>query len=349
MTVPAPSLDHLKRMTDDTSLFEHAIGALPNRALGYCSDDAGRALAVAVRSDEPGAERLAERYLEFLVQAHEGDGRFRLRLGFDRRWTDDEPSDDACGRALFGIGVAAAAAPWAHVRREARRLFEDAAAFRSYHPRATASAVVGAADLFVADPTCEAAGRMVEDARASLPRARGDGRWAWPQPRLAYANALLPEALIAIGRATGDTASMQEGLGLLRWLIDMEHRAGHLSFTPAGGRGPDDPRPGFDQQPIEAGALADACARAFDETSDGDWLPPLRMCVGWFEGMNDRGVAMLDANTGGSFDGLEARGVNENKGAESAIALITTLQQAHRLAPMMGRTSQRAASSAASS
>ena len=71
MTLPEPTLRHLQRMTDDTSLFEHAIGSLPHRALGYCTDDAGRGLAVAVRSEDAVAEELAERWLAFLVQAHD--------------------------------------------------------------------------------------------------------------------------------------------------------------------------------------------------------------------------------------------------------------------------------------
>ena len=46
MNLPMPDLRHLVRMTDDTGLFEHAHGAVPRPAHGYCSDDAGRALAV---------------------------------------------------------------------------------------------------------------------------------------------------------------------------------------------------------------------------------------------------------------------------------------------------------------
>ena len=348
MTSPEPTLRHLKRMTDDTSLFEHAIGSLPHRSLGYCTDDAGRGLAVAVRSEEAGAEQLAERWLSFLVQAHETDGRFRLRMGFDRRWTDDPPSDDANGRAIFGIGVAAAASPWTHIRREARRLFERASAFRSGFPRATAHAVVGAADLFVADERCISARSMVEDGLASLPRGTDDERWPWPEPRLAYGNALLPEALIAAGTAVGDDVAIQEGLRLLRWLVESETIAGHLSFTPAAGRGSDDVRPAFDQQPIEAGVLAEACARAFVVTTDDSWLEALRLCVRWFEGVNDAGVQMFDPETGGCFDGLEAAGVNENQGAESTIALVTTLQHADRLKERSA-SRQRAARSAASS
>jgi hypothetical protein len=346
--VPEPSLRHLRRMTDDTSLFEHAIGGLPNRSLGYCTDDAGRGLAVAARSSEVGADLLAERWLAFLVQAHEGDGRFRLRLGFDRRWTDDPASDDACGRAIFGIGVAAAVAPWSHVRREARRLFEPASAFRSPHVRATADAVIGAAELLATEPGSVAARSMVQDGLASLPRGSTDGGWPWPEPRLAYANALLPEALIAAGHVGGDDDAVRIGLGLLRWLIDLQVRNGHLSFVPAEGLDPEGATaPGFDQQPIEAGALANACARAFDVTRDPSWLEPLRLCVAWFEGSNDAGAPMVDPETGGAFDGLEPDGVNENQGAESTIALVATLQAGRHL---LGTASvpQRSARSSAS-
>ena len=235
MTLPEPALRHLQRMTDDTSLFEHAIGSLPHRALGYCTDDAGRGLAVAVRSDEAIAEDLAERWLSFLVQAHDGDGRFRLRMGFDRRWTADPSSDDACGRAIFGIGITAAISPWAHIGREARRLFELAAPFRSAYPRATAHALVGAAELVVSDERCVSARSLVEDGLASLPRGTDNERWMWPEPRLAYGNALLPEALIAGGHAIGDDDAVNEGLRLLRWLVDAETLGDHFSFTSSAG------------------------------------------------------------------------------------------------------------------
>jgi hypothetical protein len=190
---------------------------------------------------------------------------------------------------------------------------------------------------------------LVDDALRSMPRGSNDERWPWPEPRLAYGNALLPEALIATGHAAGDDGAVEEGLRLLRWLIEGEIRDGHLSFTPAAGREPGEAGPLFDQQPIEAGALADACARAFDVTNDVAWLETLRLCVAWFEGQNDVGVPMFDEETGGAFDGLHPHGVNENQGAESAISLITTLQQAQRLkAVSVGRV-QRAASSAANS
>ena len=350
MTTPEPSLRHLMRMLDDTGLFEHAIGALPRRSNGYCTDDAGRALAVAARSgDDRDAMLLAERCLAFLAYAHEGEGRFRLRMAFDRRWTADPASEDACGRAIFGIGVAAAVAPWAHVRREAARLFREAAAFRATFVRATAPAVIGAAEFLRTEPGDAAATSLIDDALRRFPRPSADERWPWPEERLAYANAVLPEAMIAGGAAVGDMATVDDGLRLLGWLVEAERLGDHFSFTPTAGRGPDDPRPGFDQQPIEAGALADACGRAFDVTGDPIWIEPVVLAAGWFQGRNDVGVPMFDPDTGGGFDGLHRDGVNQNQGAESTIELITTLQQAQRVDAVVGRTSQPDSASASSS
>ena len=99
-----------------------------------------------------------------------------------------------------------------------------------------------------------------------------DADWPWPEPRLSYANAVLPEALLAAGRsARRDPRSSRTVSRLLRWLLDRETVDGHLSPTPVGGAGPGDRPPGFDQQPIEVAAMADACARAAAVTGDADW------------------------------------------------------------------------------
>ncbi|GAF95950.1 unnamed protein product, partial [marine sediment metagenome] len=42
--VPEPSLDHIKKLTDDTGLYQHAKFTIPNREYGYCTDDNARAV-----------------------------------------------------------------------------------------------------------------------------------------------------------------------------------------------------------------------------------------------------------------------------------------------------------------
>jgi hypothetical protein len=111
---------------------------------------------------------------------------------------------------------------------------------------------------------------------------------------------------------------------MLWWLIAHEWRDEHFSFTPVGGAGPHDRPPGFDQQPIEAATMADACVHAFDRTGDECWLEKFVAANQWFHGLNDGARVMFDAATGGGYDGLTRDGVNTNQGAESTLAYVAT-------------------------
>jgi hypothetical protein len=57
--------------------------------------------------------------------------------------------------------------------------------------------------------------------------------------------------------------------------------------------------------------------------------------VAWFLGDNDAGAVMWDAESGGGYDGLQIDGPNRNEGAESTLALISTLQHGRNLVPAM--------------
>ena len=103
-------------------------------------------------------------------------------------------------------------------------------------------------------------------------------------------------------------------------------------MVPVGGRGPGEAGPAFDQQPIEVAALADACARAYLIAGRPRWVEGCELAAGWFLGVNDSGTPMHDPTTGGGFDGLQHDGRNENQGAESTLALLSTLQQARAMA-----------------
>ena len=194
-----------------------------------------------------------------------------------------------------------------------------------------AYAALGAAQIRRISPDDEAAQRMLHDVRQMLPRPRLDPAWPWPEARLSYANAVIPQAMVAIGTELGDDDLLRDGLRLLRWLVEEQTADEHLSLVPAGGRGPGDARPGFDQQPIEAAALAEAASAAYQATGDETWRVVLDRCLAWFEGANDSHVPMRDAETGGGFDGLEPTGVNQNQGAESTLAWLSCLQLAQAL------------------
>lgn len=330
---PEPKFDHLLAMTDRHGTFEHACLAEPRLEHGYCTDDMARVLVVVSREPDAsdGVTALAKLAVRFLNEAQSFAGGCRNRMDRHGRWTDDFAFEDCWGRCLWGLGTAAAHSGIGLVRSLSVVQFERAARGRSVWPRAMAFAALGAAELLGVDPGHRAARQLIADYAAGVAAVGTDLDWPWPEARLTYANALLPEAMIAAGTTLEDSALTQRGLDLLEWLIDCETLDGHLSVSPAAGWTAGEPRPGFDQQPIEVATLADACARAADIDASAIWPNTVRAAAAWFEGANDTGVPMWNSTTGGGFDGLRADCVNLNQGAESTLAVLSTFQQARRL------------------
>lgn len=325
---------HLASMTDERGLFEHALLRTPRREHGYCTDDVARALTVVVNEPVSSVElvRMTGVYLSFLERAVDPRGAVHNRLSADGTWQDSPTIGDWWGRAVGGLGAAVRSAADPAMQYRASRVFLRAARRRSPDVRASAFAAVGAADVMAVSPESTVARALLRDCLRALPvdpalEGPRAGGWGWPEPRLRYANGALCSALLAGGEALNDELIVERGLTLLRALVRIEtNAAGRLSVTGPRGRGPDDRGPQWDQQPLEVAAIADASARAFAITGDLGWADVVLRSWGWFHGENDSDTPMLDSATGAGFDGLEPHGRNENCGAESTLALITTAQ-----------------------
>lgn len=329
----APSFDHIFALSDHIGMFEHADHTTPRREHGYCTDDVARLLIVIAREPEPSQAmlELARTALRFLADAQGVDGKTRNRRSATGRWQGERTVEDCWGRGLWAFGTAVRQSPGSWMRQSALACFERGSLSRSPWPRSMAFAALGAAEVLSVQSDHSPARLLLVDAVATIGPLAQDPHWPWPEPRLSYANAALPEALIAAGHLLDRSNVVEDGLTLLRWLLDRETVEGHLSLTPVGGAGPEDTAPAFDQQPIEVAAMADACHRAALVTGEAEWLTGVDMAVKWFAGDNDALAPMWDPESGGGYDGLHAWGPNLNQGAESTLALVSTLQHARRL------------------
>ena len=320
-------------MTDEHGTFEHADHSSPRKEGGYCTDDMARVLVVTCREPDPSAlvRDLARKALRFVAEAQGARGDCRNRRDGSGHWCSAYGVEDCWGRSLWGLGTAAARSPDDLVRQVALAHFDRGARQRSPWARAMAFAALGAHEVLAVRPGDSAALELLDAAAKIGGHGTKSRSWAWPEPRLSYANAVLPDAMMAAGEALGRQGLVDEGLELLAWLLDHETYDGHLSVTPVGGSGPEGPRPAFDQQPIEIAALADACARAASLAGKDRWAAGVERSVAWFMGDNDAHAPMWDPDSGGGYDGLGADGPNLNQGAESTLALISTLQHGLRL------------------
>jgi hypothetical protein len=335
MSYPAAPFRHLQRLTDSVGLLEHAEGIVPRYEHGYCVDDVARGLVVVCREPSPSQEliTLGRRYLYFLSQAQSRDGKVRNRLSYDRRWLDQPGTEDCWGRFLWGLGTAAARGPTFGIREASLSRFDRGAQNSSPWPHAMAFAALGAAEILDRWHDHSGALSLLDKTSAIIGPASANPAWPWPARRLTYANAAIAEAVIVAGWRLGRDRILRNGLLMLEWLLTVETRDGHLSVVPAGGWYLGEDRPGFDQQPVEVAAIADACMRAATVTGDSGWLAGVQLSVAWFLGDNDARIPLFDERTGGCCDGLSSTTRNRNQGAESTLAMISVLQHGTRLAP----------------
>ena len=335
--LPEVDLRHLRLLTDDTGMFQHSIYCTPDRNHGYCTDDNARALMTAAmywdHTHDDSAIPLMHVYLSFLWHAFDEDTeRFRNLMRFDRTWSDMVGSEDSHGRALWGLGQAVALCPHQSLIALATHMFKRGmpAAEEFSSPRAWAFAIVGAHAYlrrFGGDSEVRRfRERLTEKLAGLFAEDMADG-WPWCEDVVTYSNATLPHALLMSGKWMYRSDIIDVGKAALSWLIDIQtNEDGMLSIVGTDGwypRGGQKAR--FDQQPVEAHALVDACVEAYHVTREDYWIEQAHKAFNWFLGDNDLRTPIYDFTTAGCRDGLHADRVNENQGAESTLAWLMSL------------------------
>lgn len=323
----SPPLEHLERLTTSFGIYEHALLHEPRPEHGYCVDDAARAIVLLCREPQLNqrAEKMLDLYIKFTLEAITENGACHNRMDAHGLWTDEAGKGDWWGRASWGLGFAAVHAPESRQRSAALDGFRLLSKATSPDRRAIAFAALGAGEILLEQPEEIQARKILMEAKALLSEQISPD-WFWPEARLGYSNASIAEAAMLTGLALQDESMTELGIRMLEFLLSIEIRDGHFSLTPVGGRGPGEVEIQFDQQPIEISAIADACARAWTITGDPRWIVEIERAWRWFLGDNDVGVAMFDPRTGAGFDGLHAHGPNQNQGAESTLAMLSTAQ-----------------------
>jgi glycosyltransferase involved in cell wall biosynthesis len=338
-TLPEINLSHLRLMTDDAGILQHARFSVPRYSEGYCLDDNARALLLMTLLDDEGVEdraavrALAVRYLAFMDYAYDAErARFRNFLSYERRWLERDGSEDSHGRALWALGATVGRSPRGDLRTLAGELFAAAlpavSSFTS--PRAWAFTLLGVAEYlgaFDGDRRVQAVGLALADRLLGLLTASSRPDWCWFEDQVTYCNAHLPQALVATGAWSGRDDLTRAGLRSLEWLASIQQSAAGV-FAPVGSNGfypRDAVMAAFDQQPVEAYAMVSACVEAQRVDARGPWARYARHAFDWFLGGNHLQYTLYDPSTGGCRDGLHAERANENQGAESTLSFHLAL------------------------
>ena len=342
-SLPDINLEHMRTLTDDTGIFQHAVYSIPDRHHGYCTDDNARALAAAMMywdlNEEASILPLARTYLSFLHHAFNPEiGRFRNFMTFDRNWLEEMGSEDVHGRSIWGLGLAVSMAPDDAVLALASRLLCDSleGIESTQSPRSWAFALVGIHAYLKRYSGDSYVRRVRETLACKLLKQFQDNaseEWPWCEDIITYDNAKLPHALILSGRWLHDKEMLEQGLNSLEWLVEQQIEE-DSKVTIIGNQGwmtRDGHRAPFDQQPVDAMSVIEACAEAYRCTGDTKWTQHTQAFLDWFQGNNLLEGVLYDSVTGGCRDGLQTNGPNQNEGAESTLAWIISLLTMTRL------------------
>jgi glycosyltransferase involved in cell wall biosynthesis len=337
--LPDVNLAHVRLMTDDTGILQHALFDVPRLSDGYCVDDNARALLLMTMVEEAGTESsmlvraLATRYLSFVGHAFEqSSGRFRNFLSWGRVWRAEPASDDSLGRTMWALGTVVGRSSDPGRRSAADSLFRRAfpALPSLSSPRAVAYALLALDEHSRAFPHDEGVRALRATFMARLVegfREASRAEWPWFEDRLTYCNGRLPQGLLVVAARLGDAEALSVALRALEWLVEVQ-TAPDGTFAPVGTNGfrkRGGPSAQFDQQPVEACVMVSACLEAQRVTGAAQWLEHARWAFHWFLGQNARLAQVYDARTGGCRDGLHVDRLNENQGAEATLSFLMAL------------------------
>lgn len=328
--IPEFNLTHVKRLTDDTGIVQHAKYGIPNLKEGYCLDDNARALIMALMAYEQNKSKealdLLPIYLSYIQYMQMDDGNFRNFLSFRREYLDEVGSEDSFGRTIWALGYLINSAPNNSYREFAEELFQRSIPHFSslQHLRGLANTIIGLSYYLQAHPYNEGLILQLKELTQPLVdvyERNKDENWHWFEDKLSYDNAILPLALLHSAEITGNERVMEIAYESIEFLDSLTLSKGYLS--PVGSDGwyyRNGNMAIFDQQAIESMAMVLMYFKAYDVSGEKQFLSKMYLCYQWFLGENTLRLPLYDHETKGCCDGLQPGGLNRNQGAESTLA-----------------------------
>lgn len=332
MSYPEIDLSYLRVMTDSAGIIQHATHSVPNRHLGYTTDDNARALIVATRQFERTGDRadldLVVTYLSYLHHSQSPDHRFRNIMEYNRSFIDEEGTEDCYGRAMWACGVVASSKVSENIRIVASNIFRDSIGWVGDldSPRAKAYCILGMSNYLHQNENKLGLIEKIDALADSLVvglNTYGDKKWRWYEPYLTYGNAIMPLGMLVAAELLGRKLYRQVAVETIQFLTETLFRDGYLDIIGnngwylRGGR-----RAVYDQQSIDAGYTVLLYTEAYKRLGDKQYYELAHTAYSWFFGNNISGVWVYDPVTKGCYDAITPQGVNLNQGAEACICFL---------------------------
>jgi hypothetical protein len=328
--LPGVNFSHIRNLTDDTGIIQHAVFGIPNRKEGYCIDDNSRALLLAVWACKDKKNQIARGllpvYLSFIHYMQTDTGEFRNFMTYTKVCPEERGSEDSFGRTIMALGYLVNEGPSDLLIKPGEEIFLKALPHTDQlvSLRGIANSIIGVCQFIkfnYPDDLKKKTVMALASKMTGMYKENKRAHWHWFEPHLTYDNAMLPLALLHAYEVINDNTYLSTAMESMQFLESKVFHNGML--RPIGNQGwhqRDGAAAIFDQQGIDAMAMVLLYQQAFNITGEKKYLSKMYASHQWFLGANDLGISLYDPSTGGCADGLHCEGINLNQGAESTLA-----------------------------
>jgi len=320
-------IDYMFTLTDDVGIFQHSVYGIPDPRKGYTTDDNCRALILAVMLFETSKQkeylRLVSKYLSFILNAQNENGKFKNFMNYNREFLEKEGSEDCFGRCLWSLGrtISSPAIP-ENIKRTCQhilnKILENWTSLES--PRAKAYSIVGMSYLKGTEDIIRHIETLSMDL-VHLYEQYKDTGWHWFEKSMTYGNAFFPRSLFRAYSILKKEVLLETAKESMDFLEKVTFKNDY--FKPIGCNGwlyKGKKAAEYDEQPIEASETLLAYLDCYEITKDEKHLDKAVQCFCWYTGHNSKGLSLIDEQTGACYDGLNENGLNYNQGSESIIS-----------------------------
>lgn len=330
--LPDFTLVHIRRLTDDTGIVQHAKYGIPNLKEGYCLDDNARALLMTAmakynnKSNE--TSKLLPIYLSYIHYMQNEDGSFKNFLSFSRTYLDKRGSEDSFGRTIWALGYLIYSFPNDSYHKLSLELFNKSKPFfkQLKSIRGIANTILGLSYYVKRFPEDEAIRDIMYEMTVEIVtiynKEKSDN-WRWFENVLTYDNAIMPLAMFHAAEIFKDKEILDAAIESSEFLEGVTMESGYL--RPVGSNGwyhKDKERANYAQQSIDVMGMVLLFFKAYEVKKDGRYLDKMFTSYMWYMEKNDLSLPVYDYESGGCNDGLEEYGLNNNQGAESTISYL---------------------------
>lgn len=335
-SLPDYNLSHFFNTTNDIGIVQFSQAETPQLSSGYTVDDNARALIALVEyyelTKDPKVLTLIETHFNFIVDMQQQNGSFLNYKNHAGALTDqnfEEDLDDANGRAIWAFGFLCAKNNLFNGRylEKTKEVISNAEgkirAMKS--PRAISFSMKGLVhynkvlkSIEVDQLIIQLADRLIE-----LFDQNKQKNHPWFEGNLTYANAVIPEALLYAYRISGIKQYKTVALESFDYLCSILFQPDYFRvISNQTWYEPGKVTASEGEQPIDVAYTIIALSEFYDCFGNYRYLTQMTRAFEWYLGRNQLNQIVYNPISGGCLDGIEAKQVNINQGAEATTTYL---------------------------